>query len=67
MKDPEAALVRREIYGVIDGVVLINEIWDLSHPDCPFVKEQSLNPYRTTRQRLMSWREFALSEIKPKR
>lgn len=32
-----SALVKREIVEVTETYVIIDEIWDTSHPDCPYV------------------------------
>lgn len=39
--NPENALVYRRVFPIDQGRVVIEEKWDLTHPDCPFI----LNPW----------------------
>lgn len=35
--NPENALISRRMFPVGDGTVIVEEVWNTKHPDCPFV------------------------------
>lgn len=68
MKRFENALISRSISHLNDDEVLIDEKWDLNHPDCPFVSYPSaIVPYQEPGrlQTVMHAQEFARYGMKP--
>jgi len=61
----ENALISRKILPLSETHVLVDEKWDLNHPESPFVSMQPLNPYNSPgmRQTVMTHKEaqFLLS------
>lgn len=61
MMNPENALVSRRVYPIGDGRVVVDEVWDLKHPDCPFVQSPFSNALLSNpgvRQTVMTDREY---------
>jgi hypothetical protein len=61
---PENALIYRRVFQIDQGRVVVEEKWDLTHPDCPFIRNP-WNPYqgplgnRAYRQIEMTQEEFS--------
>ncbi len=64
----EDALIYRRVFPIDQGRVVVEEKWDLTHPDCPFIR----NPWdefqgplgnRGYRQITMTAREFGEANI----
>ena len=65
---PENALIYRRVFAIDQNRVVVEEKWDLTHPDCPFIR----NPWsdwqgplgnKGYRQVVMTGKEFAQSDI----
>lgn len=65
---PENALIYRRVFSIDQDRVVVEEKWDLTHPDCPFVR----NPWdefqgplgnRGYRQVTMTAKEFGAADI----
>lgn len=56
----ENALIYRRVFNVDDDHVVVEEKWDLSHPESPFASWQPFNPYQTqsVRQTKMTSKQF---------
>lgn len=66
--NPENALVSRRVFDIDGDRVVVEEVWNLSHPDSPFIPNPWTNPLKTLsgegiRQRIMSSKEFWRSNI----
>lgn len=56
---PENALISRRMFKVGDGTVIVEEVWDTKHADCPFVAlPGALVPNPGLRQVRMTENEF---------
>ena len=65
---PENALIYRRVFSIDQDRVVIEEKWDLTHPDCPFIR----NPWddfqgplgnRGYRQVTMTAKEFGQANV----
>lgn len=70
--DPNNALISRRMFPIDQGRVVIEEKWDLTSPDCPFIRNP-WNPYQGpmqsphVRQVVMTQAEYDLAKppLKP--
>jgi hypothetical protein len=65
---PENALIYRRVFPIDQGRVVVEEKWDLEHPDCPFIRNpwadyQGTLGNRAYRQLTMTKQEFSASNI----
>lgn len=65
---PENALIYRRVFHIDQGRVVIEEKWDLTHPDCPFIRipwDEFHGPLgnRAYRQVTMTAEEFGKAGI----
>lgn len=66
--NPENALIYRRMFPIDQGRVVVEEKWDLTHPDCPFIRnpwDEFVGPLgnRGYRQITMTEAEYAASGI----
>lgn len=69
---PENALIYRRVVPIDQGKVLVEEKWDLTHPDCPFIRnpwDDFVGPFgnRAYRQVVMTKEEYEAAKppLKP--
>lgn len=65
--NPENALISRRVFGIDGDRVVVEELWNMSHPDSPFLSTL-VNPWAAPngeyiRQRVMTSAEFWRSNI----
>jgi hypothetical protein len=66
--NPDNALIYRRMLPVDRDRVVVEEKWDLTHPDCPFIRspwDSFIGPLgnRAYRQVTMTHQEYAASKI----
>lgn len=66
--NPDNALIYRRMFPIDQGRVVIEEKWDLTHPECPFVRSP-WSPWQgplqspQVRQIILTEEQFAASNI----
>lgn len=69
--NPENALIYRRMFPIDQGRVVVEEKWDLTHPDCPFIRNpwnEFIGPLgnRAYRQVAMTETEYRAANIQLK-
>lgn len=59
----ENALISRKMHVVESGEVCIMEVWDLKHPDCPFVPSKPTTEIYAYRDMLVPRKQY--DQLKP--